>query len=117
MLYGPWMRPAMTILIVFTNVFFLLAYTMFFGKQIDQLVCRTGKFNECGSHNLYSLIIVIALLPLVYQRRLNFIGYFSFITLCATFVAVIIIIVISGIIASKSVDENNNDYHLDMTEE
>jgi hypothetical protein len=30
---------------------------------------------------------------------------------------VIIIIVISGIIASQSVEENNEDYHLDMTEE
>ena len=44
MLYGPWMRTTMTILIVFTNVFFLIAYIMFFGKQIDQLVCRTVKY-------------------------------------------------------------------------
>ena len=100
MLYGPWMRTAMTILIVFTNVFFLIAYIMFFGKQIDQITCRTVQYQECGHHNLYSLIIVVTLFPLIFQRRLEYIGYFSLIALCATFFAVIIIIVICGIIAS-----------------
>ena len=57
------------------------------------------------------------MLPLIFQRRLNDLGYFSFIAMCATFFAVIIIIVLCSIIASNSVEENNETYHTEMTEE
>ncbi len=34
-LYGPWMKPIMSILLVTTNSIFLICYIMFFGTQAD----------------------------------------------------------------------------------
>lgn len=66
---------------------------------------------------MYSIMIVTLLLPFIFQRRLRNVGYFSFVAMCATFMAVMIIIVLTGIIATDSVDDANADYHTNITEE
>jgi amino acid permease len=111
------MKPVMSVLLVTTNALFLICYIMFFGTQSDQLACKSFEINDCGHQTLYSLIILTALLPLIWQKSLAGVGYFSAFCLIFTFAAIIIILVITGIIASESVDEANNDFEVGLTEE
>lgn len=109
-LYGEWIRPILAVLLVATNSSFLMVYIIFYGTQIDQLVCKTFEAKECGNHHLYSALVLVALLPLVYVRSLKNIGYFSLFCLCFTIIGIVIIVVLSGMIATESPEDANNDF-------
>ena len=94
-LYGEGTRPLMSILLLVTNSVFLMCYSMFFGTQTDQLVCKTFKSRECGHGHEYSLLIVAILLPILYMRRLAHIGIFSVFVLIFTFLAIGLIVYVS----------------------
>jgi proton-coupled amino acid transporter len=104
-LYGNWLRPILTIILVLCNFSFLMAYTMFFGSQTDLIVCKTFKGRECGHRNEYSIIISACLLPIIYIRELSNIGYFSMVILIFTLIAILIIIYISIDIITLSPQE------------
>ena len=116
-LYGEGIRPIMSFLLVFTNGIFLMCYIMFFGTQTDQLVCKTFKSRECGSNKQYSLIILTALLPILFLRKLTYIGYFSMFILCFTIVAIVIIIYLSSTILSMSPEEAREKYHIPLKDD
>ena len=116
-LYGEGTRPIMSVLLIATNAFFLMAYVMFLGTQTDQLVCRTFHAEECGYSRLYSVYIFLCLLPIIMLRKLAYIGYFSIFVLVFTFISVILILYMSSMVLSKSPEENEQDYHLDIKEE
>ena len=116
-LYGEGTRPIMSILLIATNAFFLMAYVMFLGTQTDQLVCRTFRAEECGYGKLYAVYIFLGLLPIIMLRKLAYIGYFSIFVLVFTFISVILILYMSSMVLSKSPEENEQDYHLDIKEE
>ena len=101
-LYGEWMRPILAVLLVATNSSFLMVYIIFYGTQIDQLVCKTFEAKECGNHHLYSAFVLVALLPLIYVKSLKNIGYFSLFCLVFTLIGIIIIVVLSANIATES---------------
>ena len=94
-LYGSWTRPFSSALILTINGVALIAYTMFFGTQTDQLVCKTFKKNECGYGKVYSALILALIFPLVLIRRMRGIGYFSIVFLIFTFISIGIIIYLS----------------------
>jgi len=116
-LYGEGTRPVMSILLIATNAFFLMAYVMFLGTQTDQLVCRTFMAAECGYSRLYSVYIFLCLLPIIMLRKLAYIGYFSIFVLVFTFISIILILYLTSMVLSKSPEENEADYHLDIKEE
>ena len=116
-LYGEGTRPIMSVLLIATNAFFLMAYVMFLGTQTDQLVCRTFRAEECGYGKLYSVYIFLCLLPIIMLRKLAYIGYFSIFVLVFTFISIILILYMSSMVLSKSPEENEQDYHLDIKEE
>jgi len=116
-LYGEGTRPIMSILLIATNAFFLMAYVMFLGTQTDQLVCRTFMAAECGYSRLYSVYIFLCLLPIIMLRKLAYIGYFSIFVLVFTFISIILILYLTSMVLSKSPEENEADYHLDIKEE
>jgi amino acid permease len=101
-LYGEWMRPILAVLLVATNSSFLMVYIIFYGTQIDQLVCKTFEAKECGNHHMYSAFVLLALLPLIYVKSLKNIGYFSLFCLVFTLIGIIIIVVLSANIATES---------------
>ena len=109
-LYGEWMRPILAVLLVATNSSFLMVYIIFYGTQIDQLVCKTFEAKECGNHHLYSAFVLVALLPLIYVKSLKNIGYFSLFCLVFTLIGIIIIVILSANIATESPQEANDDY-------
>ena len=94
-LYGEWIRPIMTTILVLCNFTFLMAYTMYMGMQTDLIVCRTCKARECGHKNEYSIYIVILLLPIIFIREMSNIGYFSAVILIFSVIAILLIIYIS----------------------
>ena len=55
-------------------------------------------------------MVLLALLPLIYIRSLKNIGYFSLFCLIFTLFGIIIIVVLSGIIATESPKEANDDF-------
>jgi len=109
-LYGEWIRPILAVLLVATNSSFLMVYIIFYGTQIDQLVCKTFEAAECGNHHLYSALVIVTLLPIIYMRSLKNIGYFSAFCLIFTLIGIVIIVVLSGMIATESPSEANDDY-------
>ena len=116
-LYGEWMRPLLAALLIATNSSFLMVYMIFFGTQIDQLICKTWEAAECGQHHFYSAMILVALLPLIYIRSLKNIGYFSLFCLIFTTIGIIIVIVLTGIIATESPQEANDDFGTKITDD
>mmetsp|Transcript_17683 Transcript_17683/g.29890 ORF Transcript_17683/g.29890 Transcript_17683/m.29890 type:complete len:124 (+) Transcript_17683:321-692(+) len=46
-LYGSWTRPYMSSVLLVTNALYLICYVVFFGSQLDQLMCKTFKVAEC----------------------------------------------------------------------
>lgn len=47
-LYGEGARKWMQLILVLSNSMFIIFYQIFFGSQIDQLVCRSFKLAACG---------------------------------------------------------------------
>ena len=62
-------------------------------------------------------MILTILLPVLLLRRLAAIGYFSIFVLIFTFIAIGIIIYMCAVIYSKSPQEVEDDYHVQITEE
>ena len=116
-LYGEGLRPLVAFLLVITNATFLMCYVMFFGTQVDQLMCKTWKYRECGYQHLYSILIILLISPIYLQRKLANIGYFSIFILILTFISIGLIIYLCIVIYTKPVDQVDAEYNLHMTEE
>lgn len=116
-LYGEWMRPLLAVLLVATNSSFLMVYIIFYGTQIDQLICKTAEAAECGNHHMYSALVLLALLPLIYIRSLKNIGYFSLFCLVFTLIGIIIIVLLSLAIANETPEDANNEYGTNIKDE
>ena len=117
LLYGEWIRPIMAVLLILTNACFLMAYIMFVGTQSDQLMCKTFKAADCGNAHLYSIIILLILLPILFLKRLSAIGIVSLIILVFTFIAIGIIIYLSIVILQMSPQEANDTYGTKITDD
>ena len=88
-LYGEWARKYLAVLLVVSNCLFGMAYEVYLGSQLDQLMCQTLQWAECGHSHVWAAILSFALLPIVYLKRFKNIGYFSLFNLILTFVAVV----------------------------
>ena len=93
-LYGEGARKYMTFLLVSANTLFLMCYAVFFGSQIDQLMCKTFNVSECGHPHWYAAASTFVLLPIIFQRRLRNIGFFSLVVLAFTMVSIGMIVYI-----------------------
>jgi amino acid permease len=116
-LYGPGMKMFVQVVLVATNASFLMAYCMFLGFNVDQIVCKGFKAAECHQNNTYTAIILLALYPLYCLRSLNGIGYFSAVALLFTFVAIILILYINITILTQSYEETKEQYNVIITDE
>jgi hypothetical protein len=87
-LYGEGARKYMTFLLVSANTLFLMCYAVFFGSQLDQLMCKTFKVSECGHPHWYAAASTFALLPIIFQRDMANIGRFSLVVLAFTMVSI-----------------------------
>lgn len=116
-LFGEGIRPLISLLLCFTNGLFLCAYVLFYGSQIDQLVCKTFKARECGYSRVYSAYVILSLLPFLFLRRMANIGYFSVFALILTFVSIGIVIYMSIVILGKTPQEVQEEYHIKLTDD
>lgn len=116
-LYGPGIKPYISVVLVATNTAYLMAYCMFLGVSVDQLLCKSFKVTECHKSNLYTAIILVLLFPLYCLRSMNNIGYFSAIALVFTFIAIIMIVVINSMLIGMSPAEIRDEKHIPITDE
>lgn len=65
-LYGEKARIWISIILVLTNALYCICYVLFFGTQIDQLLCNTFDAVECGNMHLYSFMVCTLLLPIIF---------------------------------------------------
>ena len=79
-----------------------MAYEVYFGSQVDQLMCQTLNWAECGHPNVWAAILSICLLPVVYLKRFRNIGYFSIFNLFMTLVAICLIVYVCARVLSQS---------------
>jgi amino acid permease len=94
-MFGEKYRLGMSIFLSINNGLFLVAYLVFFGTQIDQLMCKTFKSTECGFTKSWSTITAILIIPICVQKRLHNIGIFSAIINGFTCAAIFIIVYIT----------------------
>ena len=87
-LYGEWTRPWVSLLVVAITAMYLICFVIFFGTEIDQLLCQTFKVAQCGNNIKYTLYAQLLLLPGVFQKKLRNVGILSFIVLIFTSIAV-----------------------------
>lgn len=71
-----------------------MAYNLYFGQQFDQLACKTLHISKCGKSLEYTILFDIILVPVLLQRQLRSISYFSMICLLSTLVSIIMTIII-----------------------
>ena len=89
---------------------------MYIGTQVDQIVCKTFMLAECGANREYAIYVLLALLPIICLKSMSYIGIFSIFVLIATFIAIGLILYMSGTILSKSPAEVESDYHIPLTD-
>ena len=66
---------------------------------------------------MYSALVLLALLPLIYIRSLRNIGYFSLFCLIFTLLGIIIIVLLSLAIANETPEDANNEYGTQIKDE
>ena len=86
-LYGDKARKYIASFVVLFNCLAAMLYQIYFGTEVDQLMCQTLMLSECGHPHLWSAVVAIIMLPVVYLKSFKNIGYFSIFTLILTFVA------------------------------
>lgn len=65
-LYGERARKYVSFMLISMNLLFLMCYTVFYGSQLDQLMCRSfGVVDTCGHPHQWALIGTIFLLPAI----------------------------------------------------
>ena len=80
-------------------------------------MCKTFKKVECGHEHFYSIVIVLAITPILLLRRLAAVGVFSVVILCFTFLAIGIIVYLSARIFIMTAEEASETYHIQLTED
>lgn len=65
-LYGEGVRHWLSLLLVVSNIQYLIVYELFFAKEIDDLVCETYELAPCGYGKVYVAMINILLLPIIF---------------------------------------------------
>lgn len=116
-LYGPGIKPFLSVILVATNTAYLMAYCMFLGVNIDQLMCKSFKVTECHKNNLYTAIVLILLFPINCMRTMNNIGYFSTLALAFTFAAIIMILVINCMLIGMEPAEIRENKHIEINDD
>ena len=113
-LYGEGARKYFNVLLILCQALFLMAYEVFLGEQLDQLMCSTWKVTKCGHRHLWSFIMTLVLMPVILQKRLGSIGVFSSIIMIFTLMAVILIFYMCIKISTQPVAVTNKEYELNL---
>lgn len=87
--YGPTAKAATDILVIITQLSFLVAYNMYFGSQSQTIICNATKFCNMNPNVTYTIMFNVVLLPVVLQNKMSSIANFSFFALFCTIISVI----------------------------
>lgn len=65
------------ICLVFSQLGFCIAYLIFIGNQMDQVICLETDLEFCDQKALYILLAITILVPLTWLRDMRYLGYVS----------------------------------------
>lgn len=88
-----------------SQIGFCIAYLIFVGKQLDQVICLETKQDICGNKNLYITLSTLLLIPICWLRTFKFISYISLFANISIIFALIVIM-------SYNEDEYENEPEL-----
>jgi amino acid permease len=57
----------------------MIAYLIFIGSQLDQVICFETQLEFCEHKPLYIMFAVIVLVPICWLRDMKYLGYVSFV--------------------------------------
>ena len=103
----------MEFFLVLSQLLFLMCYNIYFGTQADQLMCKTYEVADCGYQKTWATLINVAMLPILFQRKMSSIGYFSIVSLIFTVMSFLLITYECISIMNLKIDESTdtNTYH------
>jgi hypothetical protein len=76
-LFGDTARSGMKWFLAVNNTLFLSVYVLYFGTQMDQLMCKTFEVSSCGYEMGWAAFVNAVLLPVIFLERLSDVGVFS----------------------------------------
>ena len=56
---------------------FAIAYLIFIGQQMDQVICFETLYEQCGIKGLYIFIAAFILVPICWLRSFKYLAYVS----------------------------------------
>ena len=90
-IFGEGTRIYMEIMLVVSQLLYLMCYNVFFGSEMDQMMCKTFEYTKCGHNRQWAIAINVLLLPVIYQRRMANVAYFSIVALIFTAMSILLI--------------------------
>lgn len=76
--FGPWGKAFVDACIFISQLGFCIAYLLFVGNQIDQVICAESKLEFCQRKNLYIAFGAFILVPICWLKTFKGIAYISF---------------------------------------
>eukprot|EP00347_Sterkiella_histriomuscorum_P009027 403342809 len=91
-LYGQTAKYLCDIILLSLILSICMAYTIYFGDQIDQILCELLQVTKCGKHILYRLLFSVAIVPFTFLNSFRNLSYVSLVCNTIALVAVFFIV-------------------------
>jgi len=89
---GPRGKAVVDVCIVSSQIGFAIAYLIFIGSQMDQVICFETMYEECGFKSFYISLAAFILIPICWLKSFKKLSYVSMASNVFLVVALIIII-------------------------
>jgi proton-coupled amino acid transporter len=70
---------------------FCIAYLIFIGSQLDQVICIASENEVCGNKNTYISLSVLILIPICCLKTFKYLSYISFLSNISIVLALMVI--------------------------
>ena len=74
---GPNGKMFVDICLVSSQIGFAIAYLLFIGSQIDQVICYETMYEECNHKSFYIALAAFILIPICWLRSFKKLSYVS----------------------------------------
>mmetsp|Transcript_17653 Transcript_17653/g.29828 ORF Transcript_17653/g.29828 Transcript_17653/m.29828 type:complete len:286 (+) Transcript_17653:421-1278(+) len=75
--FGPQGKAFVDFCITVSQFGFCIAYLIFIGNQMDQVICIETQQDVCGHKNFFIIVSALILVPISWLRKFSFISYIS----------------------------------------
>ena len=90
-IFGPWGKAFIDFCITVSQFGFCIAYLIFVGRQLDQVICIETEQDYCDNKNVYIFLGSLILVPVCWLKTFKFIAYISLFSNISIVFALIVI--------------------------